>query len=218
MAELHDATEEYLEAILAIEEDGVVPLRARLVERLGLSAAAVSETVGRLSDNGFVKLHGDRSLHLTDKGRRLATTVVRRHRLAERLLTDVIGLEWEKVHREADRWEHAISSDVEEKLVELLGDPATCPHGNPIPGSKRAGRKQKMIALAVAAPGAVTVARISEKLELSDAGLKLVAEARLMPGCSATIVERNAEGIHVETATGEHVVPTTVAEQLYVSA
>ena len=117
MAELHDATEEYLEAILAIEEDGVVPLRARLVERLGLSAAAVSETVGRLSDNGFVELHGDRSLHLTDKGRRLATTVVRRHRLAERLLTDVIGLEWEKVHREADRWEHAISSDVEEKLV-----------------------------------------------------------------------------------------------------
>jgi DtxR family transcriptional regulator, Mn-dependent transcriptional regulator len=218
MAELHDATEEYLEAILAIEEDGVVPLRARLVERLGLSAAAVSETVGRLSDNGFVKLHGDRSLHLTDKGRRLATTVVRRHRLAERLLTDVIGLEWEKVHREADRWEHAISSDVEEKLVELLGDPATCPHGNPIPGSKRAGRKQKMIALAVAAPGAVTVARISEKLELSDAGLKLVAEARLMPGCSATIVERNAEGIHVRTATGEHVVPTMVAEQLYVSA
>ena len=218
MAELHDATEEYLEAILAIEEDGVVPLRARLVERLGLSAAAVSETVGRLSDNGFVKLHGDRSLHLTDTGRRLATTVVRRHRLAERLLTDVIGLEWEKVHREADRWEHAISSDVEEKLVELLGDPATCPHGNPSPGSKRAGRKQKMIALAVAAPGAVTVARISEKLELSDAGLKLVAEARLMPGCSATIVERNAEGIHVETATGEHVVPTTVAEQLYVSA
>ena len=138
MAEMHDTTEEYLETILAIEEEGVVPLRARLVERLGLSAAAVSETVGRLSDHGFVELHGDRSLHLTDKGRSLATTVVRRHRLAERLLIDVIGLEWEKVHREADRWEHAISADVEEKLVELLGDPATCPHGNPIPGSKRA--------------------------------------------------------------------------------
>src|SRR5882757_343132 len=137
MAEMHDTTEEYLESILAIEEEGVVPMRARLVERLGLSAAAVSETIGRLSDHGYVELHGDRSLHLTAKGRSLATTVVRRHRLAERLLVDVIGLEWEKVHREADRWEHAISTDVEEKLVLLLGDPATCPHGNPIPGTKR---------------------------------------------------------------------------------
>src|SRR5262245_19580267 len=218
MAELHDATEEYLEAILAIEEDGVVPLRARLVERLGLSAAAVSETVGRLSDNGYVELNGDRSLHLTVKGRTLATTVERRHRLAERLLTDVIGLEWEKVHREADRWEHAISADVEEKLVELLGDPATCPHGNPIPGSKRGKTKQVMIALASADPGAVTVARISEKLELSDEGLKLVADARLMPGCSATIIDRTSKGIQVETTTGEHVVPTAVADQVYVSA
>ena len=142
---MHDTTEEYLESILAIEEEGVVPMRARLVERLGLSAAAVSETIGRLSDHGFVELHGDRSLHLTDKGRSLATTVVRRHRLAERLLVDVIGLEWEKVHREADRWEHAISADVEEKLVLLLGDPATCPHGNPIPGSqaRRAARDRR---------------------------------------------------------------------------
>src|SRR6202142_2854061 len=135
MAEMHDTTEEYLQSILAIEEEGVVPMRARLVERLGLSAAAVSETIGRLSDHGYVELLGDRSLHLTDKGRRLATTVVRKHRLAERLLVDVIGLEWHKVHREAGRWEHVISDDVEARLVELLGDPATCPHGNPIPGS-----------------------------------------------------------------------------------
>jgi len=218
MAELHDATEEYLEAILAIEEDGVVPLRARLVERLGLSAAAVSETVGRLSDHGYVELHGDRSLHLTDKGRRLATTVVRRHRLAERLLTDVIGLEWEKVHREADRWEHAISADVEEKLVLFLGDPATCPHGNPIPGSKHAKRRAPMVALAKAEPGPFTVARISEKLELSDDGLKLIANAQLMPGCTAEVLEQTTDGIQVKTSSGEHVVPTAVAEQLYVSA
>lgn len=218
MAELHDTTEEYLEAILAIEEEGVVPMRARLVERLGLSAAAVSETIGRLSDNGFVELADDRSLKLTPKGRSLATTVVRRHRLAERLLTDIIGLEWEKVHREADRWEHAISADVEEKLVELLGDPATCPHGNPIPGSARASRPQPTVALAAAGEGPVTVARISEKLELSDEGLKLVAGARLMPGCSATVVSRDAGGVRVKTATGEHVVPPDVASQLYVSA
>jgi DtxR family transcriptional regulator, iron-dependent repressor len=217
MAELHDATEEYLETILAIEEEGVVPLRARLVERLGLSAAAVSETVSRLSDNGYVELLGDRSLHLTDKGRSLATTVVRRPRLAERLLTDVIGLEWEKVHREASRWEHAISADVEEKLVQLLGDPDTCPHGNPIPGSKHVTRRPPMVALATSEPGNVTVARISEKLELSDDGLKLIANARLMPGCSATVVEHTGDGIKVKTTSGEHVVPTAVAEQLYVS-
>ena len=137
---MHDTTEEYLETILSIEEEGVVPMRARLVERLGLSAAAVSETSAGSTTTATSSSHGDRSLHLTDKGRSLATTVVRRHRLAERLLVDVIGLEWEKVHREADRWEHAISTDVEEKLVLLLGDPATCPHGNPIPGSKNAGR------------------------------------------------------------------------------
>src|ERR1041385_7891292 len=167
MAEMHDTTEEYLESILAIEEEGVVPMRARLVERLGLSAASVSETVGRLRDHGYVELHGDRSLHLTDKGRRLATTVVRRHRLAERLLVDVIGLEWEKVHREADRWEHATPADVEGKLVELLGDPATCPHGNPIPGSHNTIDTSSTTALANAEPGPVVVTRVSERLEVS---------------------------------------------------
>src|ERR1700759_507959 len=93
VAELHDTTEEYLETILSLEEEGVVPMRARLVERLGLSAAAVSETVGRLVDGGWVELEGDRRLRLTTKGRGLATTIVRRHRLAERLVVDVIGLE-----------------------------------------------------------------------------------------------------------------------------
>src|SRR5690242_20738892 len=182
VAEMHDATEEYLEAILEIEEEGTRPIRARLVERLGLSAPAVSETVNRLVDQGYAELLDDRSLRLTDKGRALATTVVRRHRLAERLLTDVIGLEWEKVHREADRWEHAISADVEEKLVALLGDPATCPHGNPIPGSKHTATKDTGVALASAQPGGVTVSRVSEKLELSDDGLQFVARASLVPG------------------------------------
>src|SRR4249920_3410231 len=193
MAEMHDTTEEYLESILAIEEEGVVPMRARLVERLGLSAAAVSETVGRLSDHGYVELHGDRSLHLTDKGRSLATTVVRRHRLAERLLVDVIGLEWEKVHREADRWEHAISADVEEKLVLLLGDPATCPHGNPIPGSKHKVADTPTVALADAAIGPVTVARVSERLEVSNDAIALIAAAQLLPGRDATVVKRDVD-------------------------
>jgi DtxR family Mn-dependent transcriptional regulator len=193
-------------------------MRARLVERLNLSAAAVSETVGRLEENGFVELRDDRSLRLTTKGRNLATTVVRRHRLAERLLLDVIGLEWEKVHREADRWEHAISSDVEEKLVELLGDPMTCPHGNPIPGSKRTAPTTVSVALADAEPGPVTVSRISEKLELSDSGLQLVANARLIPGAHAEVVGRGPEGVQVRTTVGDTTVPDEIAEQMYVSA
>lgn len=216
MAELHDATEEYLETILEIEEEGIVPIRARLVERLDISAAAVSETVARLEDNGFVELQGDRSIELTPKGRKLATSIVRRHRLAERLLTDVIGLEWEKVHREADRWEHAISADVEGKLVDLLGDPATCPHGNPIPGSGHAVDDADFVALSDAEPGPVAVTRITEMLELNDAALKMLADARLIPGCAATVVESGADGVRVKTSVKEQVVPHDVATEMFV--
>src|SRR4249919_2686438 len=166
MAEMHDATEEYLETILELEEEGITPIRARLVERLKVSAPAVSEQVNRLVGGGYTQLMDDRSLRLTKKGRDLATSVVRRHRLAERLLVDVIGLEWEKVHREADRWEHAISADVEAKLVLLLGDPATCPHGNPIPGSTHKVEGGVSTPLSQSAPGPVVVRRISEKIEI----------------------------------------------------
>ena len=194
-------------------------MRARLVERLGLSAAAVSETVNRLETAGYTELRDDRTIHLTQKGRQLATTVVRRHRLAERLLTDVIGLEWEKVHREAARWEHAISADVEEKLVELLGDPVTCPHGNPIPGSRRQGKPAPTVQLTAAQPGRVTISRISEKLELNDDGLSLIAKARLIPGATATVIESDGGGgVKVKTSAGEHTVPADVAEQMYVAA
>jgi DtxR family transcriptional regulator, Mn-dependent transcriptional regulator len=217
VAELHDAREHYLETILELEEEGVRPIRARIVERLGLSAAAVSETVDRLVEQDLVELHDDRSLHLTPHGRRLATTVVRRHRLAERLLHDVIGLEWEKVHKEADRWEHAISSDVEAKLVELLGDPGTCPHGNPIPGSTHPSPEHATTTLAAAEPGAVVVERVSEKLELDDDGLVLVARAGLVPGREVTVLEQGRAEVRVRTQNGDHRVPVGVAEQLHVS-
>ena len=178
MAEWHDTTEEYLEAILEIEEEGIVPIRARLVERLGLSAPAVSETVNRLVDHGYAELLDDRTLRLTDKGRDVATSIVRRHRLAERLLVDVIGLEWEKVHKEADRWEHAISAEVEEKLVVLLGDPATCPHGNPIPGSGHKVEGPASVPLTQMQPGPVVVRRISEKVEIDDDAIAFLVAGR----------------------------------------
>jgi len=217
MAEMHDSTEEYLETILEIEEEGVIPIRARLVERLGFSAAAVSEQVNRLVGQGYAQLLDDRTLRLTDSGRALATSIVRRHRLAERLLVDVIGLEWEKVHREADRWEHAISADVETKLVELLGDPATCPHGNPIPGSSHRVDTRGAVALTAALPGRVRVARISEKIELDDAALTLLARAKLTPGSSASVVRSGPDGVVVESDAGEQLVPTDVAKFTFVA-
>ena len=216
MAEFHDATEEYLEAILEIEEEGTVPIRARLVERLGLSAPAVSETVNRLVEHGYAELLDDRTLRLTPKGREVAISIVRRHRLAERLLVDVIGLEWEKVHREADRWEHAISADVEAKLVLLLGDPATCPHGNPIPGSTHKVEAGTSTLLSQSAPGPVVVRRISEKIEIDQGALVFLAEAKLIPGSNAVVVDSGPDGVRVESDTGEQLVPKNVAQLMWV--
>jgi DtxR family Mn-dependent transcriptional regulator len=216
VAEFHDATEEYLEAILEIEEEGVIPIRARLVERLGLSAPAVSETVNRLVEHGYAELLDDRSLRLTDKGRDVAVSIVRRHRLAERLLVDIIGLEWEKVHREADRWEHAISADVEEKLVALLGDPATCPHGNPIPGSRHKVDGGPSTLLTQSAPGRVVVRRISEKIEIDDNALEFLAEAQLIPGSDAVVVGTADDGVRVTSGAGDQVVPRNIAQLMWV--
>ena len=150
--EYHPPVEEYLETMLGLAEEGVPVIQARIAERLGRSAPSVSEMLDRLIDDGYVSREG-RRLSLTDSGRALAEKVVRKHRLAERLLVDVIGLEWHKVHREAGRWEHVISDDVEARLVELLGDPATCPHGNPIPGSHSPAPAPKTRPLAEVAAG-----------------------------------------------------------------
>lgn len=218
MADLHDATEEYLETILEIEEEGIIPIRARLVERLGLSAAAVSEQVNRLVDQGYAELLDDRTLRLTGPGRELAVSIVRRHRLAERLLVDVIGLEWEKAHKEADRWEHAISAEVEAKLVELLGDPATCPHGNPIPGSGHRPEHLDAPSLAAVAPGPATIARVSERLELDDAALAFVATAGLIPGSAVTVRGRDGDTVLVDTTHGAQRVPVDLAGLLFVAA
>jgi DtxR family Mn-dependent transcriptional regulator len=215
VAEWHDTTEEYLEAILEIEEEGTIPIRARLVERLGLSAPAVSETVNRLVDHGYAELLDDRSLRLTDKGREVAISIVRRHRLAERLLVDIIGLEWEKVHKEADRWEHAISADVEEKLVQLLGDPATCPHGNPIPGSAHKVEGPMSMPLTQLQPGPVIVRRISEKVEMDDDAIAFLAGAELIPGSNAVVVGSSTEGVEVASAAGQQTVPRKLAQLVY---
>ena len=139
VSDLIDTTEMYLRTIYELVEEGIVPLRARIAERLHQSGPTVSQTVARMERDGLLTVEGDRHLELTDEGTRLAVRVMRKHRLAERLLTDVIGLEWEHVHAEACRWEHVMSETVERRLVELLGHPTESPYGNPIPGLAELG-------------------------------------------------------------------------------
>ena len=136
---LIDTTEMYLRTIFELEEEGIVPLRARIAERLGQSAPTISQTVARMERDDLLRLEDGRLLVLTVTGRELATRVMRKHRLAECLLVGVIGLPWEEVHVEACRWEHVISEHVERRLVELLDYPVYCPHGNVIPGLDELG-------------------------------------------------------------------------------
>jgi DtxR family Mn-dependent transcriptional regulator len=139
MTDLVDTTEMYLRTILDLEEEDIVPLRARISERLGHSGPTVSQTIARMERDGLVVVSGDRHLEFTDAGRLKATRVMRKHRLAERLLSDVIGLDWELVHDEACRWEHVMSEQVELRIIELLGHPTESPYGTPIPGLDELG-------------------------------------------------------------------------------
>src|SRR3954470_6818162 len=214
----HPAVEEYLETILELEESGIPPMRARLVERLGVSAPAVSETVGRLAREGYVTLDDQRVVHLTDHGRSYATSIMRRHRLAERLLVDVLKVPWHQVHEEAGRLEHAISANLEAHLVRLLGDPATCPHGNPIPGSANAGPTGPVTPLASQQPGvSAEVRRISEEIEAIPEHMLLLEEAGLIPGHTAQVVSRDDVGVVVRTPGGDTRVPDEVATKVYVA-
>src|SRR6476646_11862367 len=139
MTDLIDTTEMYLRTILELEEEAIVPLRACISERLGHSGPTVSQTVGRMERDGLVVVSEDRTLELTDAGRQKAVDVMRKHRLAERLLADVIGLDWAYVHEEACRWEHVMSERVERRIFELLDHPTVSPYGNPIPGLAELG-------------------------------------------------------------------------------
>ena len=219
--EYHPPVEEYLETMLSLAEEGVPVIQARIAERLGRSAPSVSEMLDRLREDGYVTREG-RLLSLTESGQALAEKVVRKHRLAERLLVDVIGLEWHKVHREAGRWEHVISDDVEARLVELLGDPATCPHGNPIPGSHSPAPAVTVRPLAeVDAGERVRLFRISEEVELNLGSLTLLDEGGFIPGVVAQVAGRDPEGnveVTVEGGAGSIRVSRELSDRLYVGA
>lgn len=188
----HPPFEEYLEAIHELAEEGITVIQARLAERLGHTPPAVSEMIRRLREEGYVEVEG-RSLRLTATGRQMAEKVVRRHRLAERLLTDVIGLPWHRSHLEACRWEHVISDEVEARLIEILGHPTTCPHGNPIPGAN--GAHPELVALSEAHGGDhVRLERVSEKVEIDQASMEYLSSHGFVPGQEATIASIAPDG------------------------
>jgi DtxR family transcriptional regulator, Mn-dependent transcriptional regulator len=213
----HPPLEEYLEAIHELEEEGVAVIQARLAERLDHSAPAVSEMIRRLRDEGYIIAEG-RALQLTAEGRTLAESVVRKHRLAERLLTDIIGLPWEKSHLEACRWEHVISDEVEARLVELLGHPRTCPHGNPIPGAEPVDYSETV--LSDAHRGArIRLRRVTEQVEIDTESLAYLSSSGFVPGTEATVSSRAPDGTLTLDVAGQSLaLGPALAHQLFVSA
>jgi DtxR family Mn-dependent transcriptional regulator len=214
----HPAVEQYLETILELEEAGIVPMRARIVERLGVSAPAVSETVKRLEREGYVSLDSERVLHLSEAGREYATSMLRKHRLAEVLLVDVLKVPWPQVHEEACRLEHAISDTLERHLVALLGDPGTCPHGSPIPGSAHVVDPGPLRALSTVPTGeSCVVRRIDEHLQTLVPRMVELETARLLPGQQVVVGERDDGRVQLLVDGVEVMVDRAVAAEVYVS-
>lgn len=199
MSDLIDTTEMYLKTVYELTEEGIVPLRARIAERLGHSGPTVSQTVARMERDGLVVVSGDRHLELTPAGVLKATRVMRKHRLAERLLTDVIGLDWEFVHDEACRWEHVMSDRVERRLLNLLDHPHHSPYGNPIPGLGELGEASPQeaflhgvvplaqVAPAGAEPARAVVARLGEPIQIDIDLLARLARAGVRPGAEISV-------------------------------
>jgi DtxR family transcriptional regulator, Mn-dependent transcriptional regulator len=216
----HPPVEEYLETIHSLREEGTPVIQARIAERLGRSAPSVSEMLDRLSDEGYVRRDG-RVVELTTPGAHLAEKVVRRHRLAERFLVDILGLPWHKAHLEAGVWEHAISDDVEERLVILLGHPTTCPHGNPIPGSEHdeAGEDDQCALADVEAGTTVRLERISEDVEIDMGSLVYLDEHGFVPGTTALVSARAPDGTLVlEVGSSTVAFGSDLSRRLFVAA
>jgi len=191
IGEHHPAFEEYCECIFELDEDDVAVIQARIADRLQVSRPAVSEMIRRLEAEGLITNNG--AIRLTDSGQELAQRVVRRHRLAERFLTDMLGLSWADAHHEAGKWEHVISDAVEVAMNRVLGNPTTCPHGNPIPGSLYSA--PTMVPLAQIAVGQpFTITRIPEELEFAPGVLDFLQEANILPGHRGTLTAASPDG------------------------
>jgi DtxR family Mn-dependent transcriptional regulator len=200
--EHHPAFEEYCECIFELQEDDVAVIQARIVERLQVSRPAVSEMIKRLEAEGLVTMVDGIALTIT--GMELAQRVVRRHRLAERFLTDLLGLSWAEAHHEAGKWEHIMSDAVETAMDRVLGSPTTCPHGNPIPGSSYAAPDSTPLAT-LSVGQRFTVNRIPEELEFTPGLLDFLEESNILPGHSGVLTAASPDGTVTVEIDGRHV-------------
>ncbi|EMY34822.1 Mn-dependent transcriptional regulator [Arthrobacter crystallopoietes BAB-32] len=229
MTDLIDTTEMYLRTILELEEENIVALRARIAERLRHSGPTVSQTIGRMERDGLVVVSEDRHLELTEHGRRRAVEVMRKHRLAERLLSDVIGLDWPYVHDEACRWEHVMSERVEQRLYELLGKPKESPYGNPIPGLEALGGEPAgefasgVVNLTEAMRGyapdkQVAIVRLAEPIQVDPELLLQLEEGGLKPGAQLQLATvGDYISVRVPGIEGALELPPEVAAHIFVS-
>ncbi len=227
VSDLIDTTEMYLRTIYELVEEGITPLRARIAERLHQSGPTVSQTVARMQRDGLLTVEGDRHLELTGEGTRLATRVMRKHRLAERLLTDVIGLDWELAHVEACRWEHVMSETVERRLIDLLDHPTSSPYGNPIPGLDELGESgmgeefmEGVEPLANAAGDAesrVHIRRISEEMQKDKSLMTALRRVGALPDTTVTVIATES-GVLVGSGGETAEVDLEAADHIFVTA
>lgn len=223
---LVDTTEMYLRTILELEEEGVPPLRARIAERLKQSGPTVSQTVARMERDGLLTVEGDRHLMLTVQGRGTAVSVMRKHRLAELLLVNVIGMPYEEAHEEACRWEHVMSDAVEKRVYDLLNRPTRSPYGNPIPGLEELGSPEAAPAEAgegernLAFPGLsgpVVVRRICESVQTNADVLRQLHAAGVDPGATVTVAQER-DGVSIDRSGDRVRLPREVASRVFVAA
>ncbi|GAA1347971.1 iron dependent repressor, metal binding and dimerization domain protein [Arthrobacter roseus] len=229
MTDLIDTTEMYLRTILELEEEGIVALRARIAERLRHSGPTVSQTIGRMERDGLVIVSGDRHLEFTEVGRRRAVEVMRKHRLAERLLADVIGLDWAYVHEEACRWEHVMSERVERRLFDLLDRPSESPYGNPIPGLEALGgapapdftsgvANLSTIMASGNLEDTYLVKRLSEPIQVEPELLGQLEEGGIRPGATVSLeAVGDYVSVRVPGVAGALELPPEVASHIFVA-
>ncbi len=224
MSDLIDTTEMYLRTIFELEEEGVVPLRARIAERLQQSGPTVSQTVARMARDELLTVEGDRHLELSVRGRAMAMRVMRKHRLAECLLIDVIGLPWEEVHAEACRWEHVMSETVERRILELLNQPTHSPFGNPIPGLDElgeplvaeSGELKGLDSVATEESRRVTVRRIGEPIQDDHDLMASLSRAGVLPG-QVVKVRRTEVGVMVGSGMEYAELDSAMASHVFVA-